>query len=287
MKSNAMKLVHISDTHINPAPILDSDPVANFQQCLKHISENHSDAEMVAITGDLTHHGLEQSYRMLSRMLADWDLDARLVIGNHDDRDTFLRVFPDSRTDAHGYVQWVEHLPEGDFIFMDTNQPGTHLGFYCEDRRNWLELQLLAARQADRPAWLFMHHNPMPVHVANADIIGIVHETELRALLAAFTDTVRHIFFGHCHYTLSGSVEGIPVSAPKSTNHPNWPDFSGDPHRVGYGGIARSYNLCFLGARDTVVHSIDFIEESQATWVETRDDGWIEETVPEDTRVPA
>ena len=282
-----MKLVHVSDTHINPERILESDPVDNFRLCLKHISERHADAEMIVITGDLTHHGIEGSYRMLRQMLADWDIDARLVIGNHDDRETFLRIFPESRLDAHGFVQWVEHLPEGDFVFMDTVQPGTHMGFYCEDRRAWLKLQLLAARQANRPAWLFMHHNPMPVHVANADIIGIVQETELRALLAEFSDTIRHIFFGHCHYTLSGSVEGIPVSAPRSTNHPNWPDFSGDPYRMGYGGIARSYNLCFLGARDTVIHSIDFIEEEAAVWVQTQPDGWIEEHLPREATVPA
>ena len=132
-----------------------------------------------------------------------------------------------------------------------------------------------------------MHHNPMPVHVANADLLGFVQENELRAILADYSDTIRHIFFGHCHYTLSGSVEGIPLSAPRSTNHPNWPDFSGDPYRMGYGGMARSYNVCFLGERDTVVHSIDFQEEEQAVWISTRADGWIDEDIPEDEAVPA
>lgn len=60
-----MKLVHISDIHINPEPILGFDPIRNFEACLAHVAEFHADAGRIVITGDLTHHGKAESYERL------------------------------------------------------------------------------------------------------------------------------------------------------------------------------------------------------------------------------
>ncbi len=266
----AMKLVHISDIHINPEPILGLDPVANFEACLRHVEEFHSDADRVVITGDLTHHGLEASYRQLQDILEASSLKGeqapRLMIGNHDNRETFTSVFTNVPRDRHGFVQWTEDTPAGVFIYMDTSEPGTHAGHYCEKRRTWLEARIDEARQDNMGAWLFLHHNPIAVHVANADLIGIVQEREMQRLLAENADTIRHIFFGHCHYSLSGQVCGIPYSAPRSTNHTCWPDFSGDPTRMGYGDLQPNFNVCFLGEHGTVIHSIDFLDVHKVRW---------------------
>jgi len=277
----AMKIVHISDIHINPEPILDLDPVENFRACLAHVEEHQRDADRVIVTGDLTHHGRPESYERLRGMLADSTLVGeqapRLLIGNHDNRANYLDTFPASLTDQNGFVQWTEETPAGIFVYMDTVSAGEHAGAYCAERRDWLEGVLEQARAEGKGAWLFMHHNPTAVHVANADLIGIREEKELKTLLARHRDTVRHMFFGHCHYTLSGSVAGIPFSAPRSTNHACWPDFSGNPRRMGYGELQPNYNVCFLGDTDVVIHSIDFLDEGKVKWEETNEEGWITE----------
>ena len=120
----------------------------------------------------------------------------------------------------------------------------------------------------------------------NADQIGIRDETELKALLARYRETVRHIFFGHCHFSLSGTVTGIPFSAPRSTNHPCWPDFSGNPLRMGHGALQPNYNVCFLGADDVIVHAIDFLDADKVRWEETTEEGWIPEGPDTEPRVP-
>ncbi len=285
MRAVSMKLVHISDIHINSDAILDSDPIDNFARCLAHIEKYHLDADRIVITGDLTHHGHEDSYAKLRDMLASsrlkGDLEPRLLIGNHDDRETFAKVFPETPMDEHGFIQWTEETPLGLFVYMDTNQPGTHAGIYCERRREWLSSVLAEAREAGQDVWLFLHHNPITVHVANADLIGIVQQDELREVLREYSDIVQHIFFGHCHYTLSGSVEGIPLSAPRSTNHPCWPEFSGDPRILAYGPLAPNYNICFLSERGTVVHSIDFRHEDDVIRLVAGENGWIREDAAE------
>lgn len=276
-----MKIVHISDIHINPEPILGLDPVANFRKCLAHVEEHQSDADRVVITGDLTHHGLETSYEELKAILADSTLKGdqapRLLIGNHDNRETFAAAFPQAARDDNGFIQWTEETPAGVFVYMDTVQAGEHAGSYCAARREWLESVLSNVRGKKQAAWLFMHHNPTAVHVANADMIGIREEAALKALLSRYRDTVHHMFFGHCHFTLSGTAAGIPFSAPRSTNHACWPDFSGIAHRMGHGDLQPSYNTCFLRGGDVVVHSIEFLDQDKVKWEETTDEGWITE----------
>lgn len=276
-----MKIVHISDIHINANPILGHDPVENFRACLAHVEAHQADADRVIVTGDLTHHGQAESYALLRDMLAastlKGDCAPRLLIGNHDDRETFAAAFPSARRDEQGFVQWTEETPAGVFIYMDTVLAGEHAGSYCAARRDWLEERLADARANGRDAWLFMHHNPTAVHVANADRIGIREDAEFKALLSRHRATIRHLFFGHCHYTLSGSVCGIPFSAPRSTNHVCWPDFSGNADRMGHGALQPNYNVCFLGPDDIVVHTIDFHDQDKVKWETTTQDGWIDE----------
>jgi Icc protein len=274
-----MKIVHISDIHINAEPILGHDPVARFERCLAHVEEYQSDADRVIVTGDLTHDGRPKNYERLKRILArsslTGDQSPRLLIGNHDIRENFLAAFPDAPRDGNGFVQWAEATSAGLFIYLDTVLPGEHAGSYCAERRRWLAAVLEKAAAVEKPAWLFMHHNPTSVHVANADKIGIREDAELKPLLAQHRRTIRHMFFGHCHYTLSGSVAGIPFSAPRSTNHVCWPEFSGNPYRMGHGPMQPNYNVCFLGEHDTVIHSVDFLEQDKIVWEETDETGWV------------
>jgi Icc protein len=271
-----MKLVHISDIHLNPAPILGHDPIANFKACLAYVEAHDMDADRIVITGDLTHYGGKESYQLLADILAASSLKdrlaPRLLIGNHDHRETFASVSASTRLDPNGFVQWTEETPAGLFVYMDTVDQGRHGGLYCAARMAWLAGVLDDARASGNRAFLFMHHNPVRVNVANADIIGIVNQSELQALLKRYNDVIAHMFFGHCHYSLSGAVVGISYSAPRSTNHACWPDFSGRVNRMGHGELAPNYNVCFLDDDGIVVHTIDFLDAGKVQWkIETDD----------------
>lgn len=274
MNYSPVKIIHLSDIHIDSAPILGFDPVVRFEMALAHISQHHDDAERIVITGDLTHQGDAESYRRLSVILQNAGLmehgglseRLRLLIGNHDDRDEFRAAFPGVECDSSGFVQSAEDTPVGRFIYLDTQLPGTHSGHLTAPRLDWLNRTLAAARKDKADVYLFMHHNPAPVGVLNADAIGLVQWRELSELLSRFPGVVRHIFFGHCHYTLSGSIAGIPFSSPRSTNHPCWPNPGSDEQRVGYGPIEPNYSLCLIETSHIVVHSIDFAREDDILW---------------------
>ena len=74
-----MKLVHLSDIHINADPIAGSDTVAEFAAALAHIQKRHADADAVVISGDLTHHGQHDSYVRLRAMLDELPAIERVV----------------------------------------------------------------------------------------------------------------------------------------------------------------------------------------------------------------
>ena len=101
-----MKLVHISDIHINPQAILGYDPIANFAACMGHVSEHNNDADLVIISGDLTHHGQPESYARLATMLEGWNHAPLLMMGNHDNRQNFRAAFPDVQTGPNNYVRY-------------------------------------------------------------------------------------------------------------------------------------------------------------------------------------
>ena len=278
-----MKLVHLSDIHIDDAPILGHDPVERFEAALAHVAEHHGDAERVVVTGDLTHRGDAASYRRLRALLRSAGLvDAdgaserlRLLIGNHDDRGAFREAFPETPCDAHGFVQSVDETAAGRFAYLDTAEPGTHAGHLSPERLAWLAGVLARAREDGAAVHLFMHHNPVPVGVPSSDSIGLVQWRELGELLSGFPGTVRHLYFGHCHHTLAGSVAGIPFSAPRSTCHPCWPDPGGDDPRLGVGPLEPSYAVALLEPSHTVVHAIDFLREADVVRLDLDADGWV------------
>ena len=103
-----MKLIHMSDIHLTtPGKTIGGrDPNANFERALTHALNDHADAELLVITGDLSDWGDHHDYVRLRERIADVPIPVRLCIGNHDNRDRFLEVFPEAR-DENGFAQGV------------------------------------------------------------------------------------------------------------------------------------------------------------------------------------
>jgi Icc protein len=260
-----MKLVHISDIHINADPVAGTDSVAEFAACLAHVEKRHGNADAVVISGDLTHHGQRHSYVRLREMLAASPLQPFLMLGNHDHRDTFREIFPQVETDESGYVQYVRDIAGHRLVFLDTNLVSNHSGRLGPRRQAWLDARLEEAARDSLQVLLFMHHNPVTIGVLATDIIGLVQKKEFAAILRKHRDTVRHVFFGHCHMSLSGSIEGVPFSAPRSTSHPGWPEFEGRL-AYGHGPIEPSYNVALIDRNSVVVHTIDYRLDDRIVW---------------------
>ncbi len=256
-----MKLIHITDTHLvaEGEQLYGLDPRARLDACIADINRHHGDADLVVITGDLTHFGDPAAFANLKDALDRLTPPYQLVVGNHDLRETLLRFFPDTPCDEAGFVQSVLDREDGRLLFLDTTLPGTHAGHYCETRLAWLGARLREAM--DRPNFLFMHHPPFPTGMVPLDRISLKQADAFAAAVKPFREQIAHLFFGHVHRPICGSWLGIPFSTLRGTNHQVSFDLDAE------GGIPGSheppaYAVALIGSEQCVVHTHDYLDQS-------------------------
>src|ERR1051325_2747885 len=96
-----------------------------------------------------------------------------MILGNHDRRENFRRVFSDYRgvTSDPEFVQFVVDDYPVRLIGLDTLVPGRSGGELCEKRLAFLETALAA--DSEKPVVIFMHHPPFTHGIRHMDEINL------------------------------------------------------------------------------------------------------------------
>ena len=162
-------------------------------------------------------------------------------------------MFPEY-AEPDGFAQGIQDTVAGRCLFLDTTEPRTHAGRYCTPRQDWLERRL---SEHDGPFLLFMHHNPMPTHLGPMDQIRLLDDAAFRQIVGRHRDKIRHVFFGHCHLPLGGSVAGVPATSLRGTNHASYPLFS-EKLMLSASDLPESYGVAFVGPDYVTVHMVEF-----------------------------
>lgn len=217
-----MKIVQITDTHLVPPGehMHTLDPSARLQEVLNHVRTTCADADLLVFTGDLANDGAESAYLKLKQMLSDNSIPVKLLLGNHDKRVPFLKVFPETAVDKDGFVQSFLDTDDGKdrLVFLDSLEEGQTGGRYCTARLEWLRETLASA--PERSVTVFVHHPPVPHGMRHFDNIGFHDAEDVMDLLRAHPGGVRHLFFGHIHIPLTGVTrDGIGFTAGRGCNH--------------------------------------------------------------------
>ncbi|MBT5263479.1 MAG: phosphodiesterase [Rhodospirillaceae bacterium] len=214
-----MKIVQITDLHLVPGKqdMHGVNPYERLSKCVEDIQQNHSDAELCVISGDLAHKGEVGAYEDLSEILTRLPMPYRLMVGNHDHRDNLRSVFPETAEDPNGFIQSSVDLDAGRLILIDSAEKGEKYGTFCQERATWLTDQLEGCD--GRPAYLFLHHPPFEIGIPYMDGMRMLHGADLLAdTIAPFTN-IRHMFLGHVHRPIAGSWRGLPFSIFRGTAH--------------------------------------------------------------------
>lgn len=249
------KIIQITDPHLRPPGerVLGLDPAKRLQAVVRSINENHGDAAVCVVTGDLTDDGDDRAYRLLKSCLTDFQVPYRLLLGNHDARAAFLEVFPDAETDDGGFVQSTIQVGETACILLDTlDESRLGSGFLCEWRLSWLDEQLAAS--AGRQVIVFMHHPPLSIGLRWFDEMLLENGAEVMDRLVR-NPNVAHIVFGHVHVNTSGVWRGVSYSASRGTCH----KILSDPAaaQADYVDQGPAYDILLLGEEEVCVHSVD------------------------------
>lgn len=255
-----MKIIHITDPHVRPLgqTIYDVDSGARLKAVIDDVNDRHGDADLVAVTGDLTHYGEPEAYARVAGLLANSRVPYRLMLGNHDKRAAFRAAFKDHPVDENGFVQSFIDAPGriGRLLFLDTHEEGRIGGHICERRLAWLQARLAEAQ--GRPVVIFQHHPPLPVSAPHFDNICMATPQPYLDVLHAHSGGVRHIFLGHIHIPLSGVFRGgLPFTAGRGCSHQMVLDFK-NPNAPWAAGVP-NYNIVLIDDDDLFVHAFDLI----------------------------
>ena len=252
------KYLIFTDVHIVGAgeTIIDLDPAVRLTQGLAHAVHHHPDAKAVIIAGDLTHHGLPSEYTRLAEVLDECPLPVHVMLGNHDYRPSFRKVFTQA-PDVDGFVQFAIH--DGDHVILcldtkDQTAPDHHSGLLCETRLDWLAAHL--ETHADKQVTLIAHHPAFDTGFTGMDRIKLHNGAEFRDLIAQHP-CVKQLIHGHVHRTIMGQTNGVAVAMLKSTCH-QIPMCLGDDDTSLAVDEPGAYGVLLLNEREILVLPEDF-----------------------------
>ncbi len=239
-----VKLIWMSDLHFlaGDKTVAGHDPRIRLGAAVEHIGQHHSDARYCVISGDLVNEGNAADYRALKSHLNKLNIECLLMVGNHDDRGELGKVFERPYGAMPGFWQYYKPLDGGLFVFLDTLKPGFSAGEMCGERMAWLRDVLVANDHL--PSYIFMHHPPMPLGLPMQDEIGLEQGAEFLSLIADFPN-VKHLFLGHVHRPVAGSVGGVPFATMRSVLYQapapkpdwNWGTFAPAHEAPAYGVV--------------------------------------------------
>ncbi len=209
-KNKTLRLALLSDTHIpedRENVYRGFYPYRDLRTGVEQIVDTPVD--LTVITGDLARlEGKPGDYAALKGLLDPLatKVPVAMALGNHDVRDHFLAVFPETpgeRAAVGGkYVQVIEH-PAMRLVLLDSLVFTNHspaLGQLGKKQREWLDQYLKEHR--DKAVFLFLHHT-LDDHdgsLADAD--------RFLRILKPYRH-VKAVFYGHSHVYGYDVLDGI------------------------------------------------------------------------------
>ncbi|MBZ9873568.1 phosphodiesterase [Mesorhizobium sp. BR1-1-9] len=263
-----MKIIQVTDVHLGRQGErrYGADLHQRLASCIAHINVHHADAALCVFTGDLTETGAPESYAALRAALGALAVPYRLLPGNHDRRSNLIAAFPDNPVDDNGFVQSAHETDDEVLLFLDCLTEGRIEGELCEGRLAWLDARL--AEAAGKPAYVFMHHPPVELGLPQLDPLALEQPRRLLDPLKRHGN-VRHIFFGHVHRDIAGTVAGIPFSAQRGL-HGRFELALDRPSEI-VEQAPPSYAIILIDSANerVVVHGCDFLEQWPVYCAET------------------
>jgi 3',5'-cyclic AMP phosphodiesterase CpdA len=260
-----MKFIHLSDTHIQKKDfqLYGLDPYLQLELAIKSINKTHKDASFVVITGDLTEDGEVKSYRKLKKIIKKSKVEVILLMGNHDNRENFLKVFKDSPINE-GYIQECRIFNDKAFIFLDTLVYGTHSGDMDNSQFEWLDKQL--KKHTLKDTFIFMHHPPIKSGIPIMDKMRFKSHKKLKSLIN-LNPQIKYLFFGHIHRIISGVWSGIPYFGIRGTNHQLSLKYS-TTHQYTTNEEKAAYGIINIDEQDIVINVHEYLDEDKCYLIE-------------------
>ncbi len=215
-----MSFIQITDTHFIPLGELlyEMSPQQRLADGIQQINARKNIADFVIATGDLAHFGEEAAYESLKDTLDRLEMPYHLLMGNHDSRAPFLKVFKDTPVIEGGFIQFTLETTHSTVVCLDSlnDIPGDHIGMLCNTRLKWLADEISKIPE-DRHFILAAHHPFFKIGVPSMDSLMLRDSEALLEVLQARKPDM--FLFGHVHRPITGVFKGIPFHTQFAFNH--------------------------------------------------------------------
>lgn len=170
--------------------------LAVLQQAL---DENRPD--YILLTGDITHDGLQESYRWLYSVMDETGIKWSWLPGNHDAATMMTKKF----------IRKV-HLDRWRLLQLDSNVPGHSYGELSEDELAFLHINL--QKNTASPVLILVHHHVCDINSAMDD--GRIDSNAMFDILSRYT-CVKAVIHGHIHQEWDSLQGHIRILGAPST----------------------------------------------------------------------
>jgi 3',5'-cyclic-AMP phosphodiesterase len=213
-------VAQISDLHIKrPGELAYQkvDTAAALTRCIETLNELLPRPQLVVVSGDLVDTPAAEEYEHLMRLLAPLELPLAVIPGNHDSRAWLRESFPaQPYARSEGALDFALALDDLDLILLDSSVPGAAHGELGAETLAWLQTTL--ARDAQRPALLFLHHPPFVTGIEHMDRENLQNAEEFACVLQPHS-RVRLVASGHVHRSTQTLFAGILTSICPAPSH--------------------------------------------------------------------
>lgn len=260
-----LKLVVMSDIHLLPPGRVKRglDTAARFRKAMSDLDRTYSDADLCVFAGDIADEADAEAYRLFDQIRAVSGVPQRVMLGNHDNRDTYLRVAADPMLDDAGFVQGVADIKGHRILMIDTSEPGRQ-SLLCDQRLAWMAARLGEAKDLGLKVIILLHHNPaalqMPVDTYRLEPAD--RDSLLRAMRDSRAD-IRLLLAGHCHIATAGSWAGYPVATINGNQHRVEPFLRGRTGQQACYSDPAQFAVVLSDGVNCVVHFHNYVDTAE------------------------
>lgn len=200
-------LLQLSDSHLSKDPqaryrgqLADAN-LASLRDAIRNLSPG-----VIVLSGDVSEDGSPESYWRMGGFVRDLAPRIAWIPGNHDERPVMAEVF-----DELGFEAGPRFEVGGwQVVLLDSAWPNRPEGEMDEER-----LAPVDHMDDQRPALVFVHHQPLPVGSPWIDKYPLVEPGRLWEKLAG--KPVKAVAFGHVHQIYEGEKDGVACLSAPST----------------------------------------------------------------------
>lgn len=252
IKTDALKFVHITDTHLlNQAEetFHNLNTKKNLELVLSQSKIQYPELDFLLFTGDISQTGIKESYSLFKSIIQEYDIPIYCVPGNHDTPKLLQHIIPSCPDSSINIIQ------SGKFslVLLNSWVEDKHHGMINQRCLQQLDEHLKNSK--DQFNIIAIHHPPVLINSKWLDELGLQNQTDFLKIINRYPKNIL-LLCGHVHQEVDQQLNQLRLLATPSTCH-QFKANSDHRHHISTPSPAYRFIKLTENSIETKVHYID------------------------------